>query len=271
MQSGWQERRVLITARTYPSPAKRGVEVSCVGGITEGGEWIRLFPVPYRFLDNDKRFHKYQWISVLAKKKPSDPRPESYEINIESIRVLGEPLPTAGSWAERRAWIDPLVSPSLCDLQNRWERDRAPTLGVFRPGRIARLEIRPVAASWSPEQAGRLQQQAMFGTTPDTPLEKLPYDFRYHFRCDSADCNGHSLKCVDWEMGQAYRRWRETYGDLGWEEKFRQRFEFEMQTRFDTHFYVGTVNQHPGSWIVVGLFYPLPRPALDEETAPTLF
>lgn len=75
--------------------------------------------------------------------------------------------------------------------------------------------------------------------------------------------------CTDWEMGQAYRAWRKQYGDQ-WEGKFRQRFEKEMIEKNDTHFFVGTIHQHPGSWIIVGLFYP-PRPAtmdlFDREAA----
>jgi len=49
-------KKVLITVRTYPTPARKGVEVSCTAGITDDGKWIRLFPIPYRFLDWDKRF-----------------------------------------------------------------------------------------------------------------------------------------------------------------------------------------------------------------------
>src|SRR3974377_2245727 len=60
----WSEKRVLIVVRTYPVPASKGVEVSCTAAVTSSGEWIRLFPVPYRFLDEDKRFRKYQWIIV---------------------------------------------------------------------------------------------------------------------------------------------------------------------------------------------------------------
>lgn len=67
------------------------------------------------------------------------------------------------------------------------------------------------------------------------------------------------MLCTDWEMGQAYRAWRQGYGDR-WEAKFRLRFEAEMKGKYDTHFFVGTVHQHPGSWIIIGLFYP-PRPA----------
>jgi hypothetical protein len=49
-------------------PAKKGIEVSCTGGVTDKGKWIRLFPVPYRFLDGDKRFKKYEWIKVSVTK-----------------------------------------------------------------------------------------------------------------------------------------------------------------------------------------------------------
>jgi hypothetical protein len=61
--------------------------------------------------------------------------------------------------------------------------------------------------------------------------------------------------CPDWEMGQAYRSWRMEYGDQ-WEDKFRQKFEREMIDKNETHFFVGTIHKHPGSWIIVGLFYP---------------
>ena len=64
------------------------------------------------------------------------------------------------------------------------------------------------------------------------------------------------MKCTDWEMGQSWRKWRTDYGK-DWEAAFRQKYETEMLDRFDTHLYVGTINQHPKEWIVVGLFYPL--------------
>jgi hypothetical protein len=58
------------------------------------------------------------------------------------------------------------------------------------------------------------------------------------------------------------RRWRQEYPN-NWEEKFRLRFEREMIEKYDTHFFVGTVHQHPKNWIVVGLFYP-PRPVMAD-------
>lgn len=56
-------------------------------------------------------------------------------------------------------------------------------------------------------------------------------------------------------MAEAYRQWRKKYKD-GWEAKFRERFERDMIDKLDTHFYVGTLHQHPKNWMIVGLFYP---------------
>jgi hypothetical protein len=95
----------------------------------------------------------------------------------------------------------------------------------------------------------------LLDNAPAEELEKIPYKFRYVFNCDEAECPGHTAICTDWEMSQSYRKWRDEYGD-GWESKFRQKYESEMIEKCDTHFYVGTVNNHPASWIIVGLFYP---------------
>src|SRR5205814_570290 len=108
----WTSVQVLVTARTYPTPAKQGIEVSCTGGITHDGKWIRLFPVPYRFLDDDKRFQKYQWIDVRVI-KASDYRPESYRLDQDSIRILPDRLPTDDCWKARKEIVFPLRSPSL--------------------------------------------------------------------------------------------------------------------------------------------------------------
>lgn len=43
-----QVERILILAKTYPSPSAQYVETSCVAGISESGAMRRLFPVPFR-------------------------------------------------------------------------------------------------------------------------------------------------------------------------------------------------------------------------------
>ena len=250
----YERKRVFITARTYPSPARKGIEVSCTGGITEQGEWIRLFPVPWRLLSQDKRFRKYQWIEVTVKKAP-DPRPESFLLDIDSINILGDSVPTTGGWAARKLIVSPLQAHCLCCLHRTWREERKPTLGFFKPKSITEFVIEADTPTWTPGELAKLRQHTMFQDTPLHLLEKIPYKFSYKFFCDEPDCNGHKLSCVDWELGEAYRKWRVKYGNK-WEWAIRNRFETEMITKLDTHFFVGTVAAHPSSWIIVGLFYP---------------
>jgi hypothetical protein len=252
----WHHKQVLIIARTYPTPARRGVEVSCTGGITETGEWIRLFPVPYRFLSLDKRFRKYQWVEVYVAKS-SDPRPESFQIDIDSIKIISGPLTTRDKWQARKNIIYPLKSSSLCSLQLAREANKYPTLGIFKPKSIHGFDIEPSTPDWTPVEREKLLQYSIFEKATPHVLEKIPYNFSYRFTCDHPNCTGHKLTCVDWELGQAYRQWRQRYGDK-WEQAIRERFETYMILERDTHFFAGTVHAHPGAWIIIGLFYPPP-------------
>lgn len=250
--------KVLVAVKTYPVPARKGVEVSCTAGIDDAGRWVRLFPVPFRLLGEQQQFQKYQWIEVDAV-RARDGRPESWNPDWDSIRVVSGVIPTDDAWRLRKEVVFPLRSASLCALQRAWAVEHRPTLGVFRPGAIERLHINSDSAQWSPEELAKLQRQDMFLRAPSTELEKVPYKFSYEFRCAEVECGGHKLMCTDWEMGQSYRRWRARY-KVGWEDKFRARYETDMIQSCDTHFYVGTIHEHPGTWIVVGLFYP---PRLD--------
>ena len=254
MKNQWSRRSVLIVVRTYPVPAHKGIEVSCTAAVTDDGKWMRLFPVPYRFLENDRRFKKYQWIDVDVVRASNDPRPESYKLNPDSI-IIKSSVPQANAWRERRRILQPLFKPSMCAIRREREQHGAPTLGIFKPKTIKRLAIEPTAAQWTGKELGYLRQIDIFRASPKNELEKLSYNFKYDFDCPEPGCSGHSMMCTDWEMGAAYRRWRQDYG-ADWEKPFRNRFEAEMINKNYTHFYVGTIHQHLGSWIVIGLFYP---------------
>jgi hypothetical protein len=252
----WTRKKVLITARTYPVPSKKAIEVSCTAGITDDGKWIRLFPIPYRFLAQDKRFTKYQYIEANVIKSQSDIRPESYNINIDSIEIMSQQsLPTDNNWEARKTKIFPLKSDSLCSLQAERDRTQEPTLGFFKPKTISGFKIEPTSGEWSAEELACLRQYPLFGSVPQTELEKLPYNFSYEFKCDRPGCSTHTLSCIDWEMGASYRSWKYKYG-VNWERKFRDRYETEMILGKDTHFFVGTIHKYPNAWIIIGLFYP---------------
>ena len=107
----YQNKRVLITVKTYPLPSRKTIEASCTAGITEDGKWIRLFPLPFRYLEYTKRFKKYQWIEANLT-KATDPRPESYKIDLDSIKLIGKPVPTSNNWEVRKDIVLPLKATS---------------------------------------------------------------------------------------------------------------------------------------------------------------
>lgn len=267
MQTPEETKKALIVCRTYPTPAKQGAEVSCTAAITDKGEWLRLFPVPWRLLPEDKKFRKYQWVEVRVT-KARDSRPESYKLARDSIQIISEPLSTKNEWQLRKDVIFPLKAHCLCCLIKKRDADKHPTLGIFRP-KMKSLVIKPTTATWTARQLAILRQGHLFEKSPVKELEKIPYNFQYEFACDDAECPGrHKIICTDWEMAESFRKWKSQYG-AKWESKFRQRYETEMIESKDTHFFMGTMHGHPGVWIIVGLFYP-PLARIAQELQPRL-
>lgn len=256
-----ETKKALIVVRTYPVPDALGIESSCTAAITDNREWLRLFPVPWRLLGKDQRFNKYEWVQVAVTKASEDSRIESYRLRPDGIEILSDPLSTASAWKARKEIVYPMMSHCLCCLTKQRDAQQRPTLGIFKPANIERLRIAPAEPpDWTPAELAMLRQQHLFAEAPKQELEKVPFKFYYEFHCAEDACPGHRMMCTDWEMGASYRRWRSEYGEDGWEEKFRQKYESEMIQKLDTHFYVGTVAAHPNRWIIIGLFYPPHEP-----------
>lgn len=109
--------QILITVMTYPHPSRGYGELVCTAGVTESGEWVRLYPIDYRYRARNKQFRKYQWIEVaLGAGAGNDNRKESRRPNLDSIRLLGEPLSTRDNWRDRREIIDRLRHFTLMNL-----------------------------------------------------------------------------------------------------------------------------------------------------------
>jgi hypothetical protein len=248
----------LVVARTYPVPDESGIESSCTAAITAGGEWLRIYPVPWRLLPEEQRFRKYDWVDFDLVKATGDTRAESYHLQQGGISIVSK----AESWRAKKEVVMPRLSHCLCCLAKERDAKQSPTLGIVRPSAIHRLRIAPDPEPWTEAQIGMLRQQNFFAHAPEQELEKIPFKFYYEFNCPEPGCSTHRLMCTDWEMGQSFRSWRTAYGD-DWQAKFRETYESEMIHKNDTHFFVGTVAAHPNRWIIIGLFYPPPDAQLS--------
>lgn len=267
MTGDFEKTRVLITVKTYPHPSPKYDELVCTAGITNEGEWVRLYPIDYRYRPPDQKFRTYQWVDVeLAPKgHKNDGRKESRKPRLESIKLFGERISSANGWKERRAIIDPMPHHTLNELQSLYEQDRT-SLGIVRPKRVLDIEVTPTDREWKPKYQKIYQQKRLFGEPPK-PLRKIPYEFRYVFECEDS-AKPHRALITDWELGVLYLKEEERLGsEEAAVESVRKKFIGEICAESkDTRFFMGTTLPY-NTWLVIGIFWP-PR---QKPKPPTLF
>lgn len=249
----WVEREVLMAVKAYPNPDEGYGEACCTAGVTREGQWVRIWPVPFRDLRPEQQFKKWQWIRALLRKS-SDPRPESHDVQPETITCLEE-VSTRNDWAERLRIVEPHFLPSLEALEDQ-QRQGSRTMAYVRPAEIVSFEIeeRP-DPDWDERRKAILGQLRLFGREKAT-LERIPYKFYYRFRCADDRCKKpHRLQVLDWEIGESYRSWRVRYGDR-WEEAIRQKYEHELVRECDLVFNLGNYIRYPASFGITALVYP---------------
>ena len=261
--------RILVTVKAYPKPSGKYEELVCTAGFTEDGSWIRVYPVPYRFLTDYEMYPKYSWIRVNLTRNTSDFRLESYRLKAgldEEIHVEHK-LGTADNWAARKALVLKEVFTSMSELIDLAKGEDKKSLGTIKPLEIVDLKIEPSKRQWKKEWRDHALQKSFLDLeNSDLPgprklVDKVPYDFFYEFLTDG-DERPRKLKIEDWEIGALYRNClRSTDGDepaaLG---LVRQKYFYEFTAKKDLHFFVGTTkrfhNVSPNPFIIIGVFYP---------------
>ncbi len=270
MNKDYQRTKVLITVKTYPAPSTAYQEIVCTAGITEAGEWVRLYPIDYRYLSQTAQYKKYQWIEVDLQSSgaKNDTRKESRKPLLDGIKLLGQPLPTDDKWLKRRQIIDKLPHLTLEEYKALYEVDKT-SLGVVRPSRVIDMKIEKVESHWDAKKEAALSQQRLFGENPKE-LAKIPYKFSYVFECEDST-KPHNAMCEDWELGVLFLKEAKR---LGSEEKaaesIRHKFLNELcSPDKDTRFFMGTTFPF-NTWVVLGVFYP-PKTDPDQPQQLTLF
>jgi hypothetical protein len=248
---------MVPVVKAYPALLGNSKEVVCVAGfqteILTPPKWIRLFPVPYRDLDIEKQFAKWQMLTIDVVKTSKDRRPESFLPLIDSIK-LGRSVKEP----ERRSIVDSLSHSSMCELIRKQQIDGT-SLGIVRPRKVLDLLIEPQdpgAIEKHKTRASSISSQPkLFGKSLN-PLEIIPHRFLYSYLCDDHTCNGHKQGIIDWEIGAAYRNWRTKY-PIDFIDRIKKKWLDEMcGPSKDTVFFVGNMHQHPSSFLILGVYWP---------------
>lgn len=265
----WERKRILIWGKTRPELSRSHKETVCTGGIFEDSKrFVRLYPIPLRFLDDEQVFKKYQWIEADVRKAMRDARPESYNIRCDTIET-GETVPTEkGDWSKRAAWVmNPAhIFTSVEALQEARKRDGT-SIGIVKPHEVVDLAAEAYPEDeksqfWTKYRAIQEVQELAFEPEADRHIKPLsPPDFRFKikFRCDDPACTKvHDIGVYDWEVDALYFRCKQG-GDSP--ERARDKVIAKLRDEVcgpskDTRFFFGNIASHPHVFIIVGLWYP---------------
>ena len=257
----YEKKRFLIWGKTAPELSTKYFETVCTGGVLEDGTPIRLYPIPFRYLDEGDRFKKYQWMTALVGKDSCDPRPESYRIDCDSIEAGRVIEPDNLEWQARREFV--LQSPSwqfesvdaLLEAQVRTKQ----SLGIVAPKEIISVGLHPrpddeeTSFEQKRERCHRkfeADRQRLFEDF--FPAEYKQIDFvknriQVVWKCGSG--KSHTMQFMDWEIVEVQRK----FGD----EKALQMVKEHMDlSKYAIRFFLGNLRAFPTSFTIVGLWYP---------------
>ncbi len=250
-----ETRKILIATKTYPSISTKYQETVCTAGILLSEEenplqWIRIYPIRYRYLDFDKRYPRWAIVSAKIKRNDQDYRPESSKIDDNSLEIIRK-IDTTNNWQERKSLVLSLQFRSIADIQAQGK-----SLGIIKPKSIERFFSKKTSREWNQKQQTVLNQLDLF--EPNIDLEKIPYKFFYQFTDE--DNVPHKYSISDWEIMELYRKCRDRSQLSGLEaeqyalEKVRQKLEDDFLESKDLYFIVGNLKNHAKSFMIIGLF-----------------
>ena len=253
--------KLLIVAKTCPIPSAKYRETVCVAAINRAGELRRLYPIPFRLIAGESQFKKWEWVRAVVSTTSRDQRPESRRLDVDTVEKLSEPISTKNDWQERRSWIEPRLSVSFDALKLRRQQTQK-SLGFIKPTRLLGLDITPIKdTEWTEKEWISLTQEGLFDSDEALsrpPLRKIPFEFRYHYECETpSGIAQHRHMVTDWEAGALYWNCVSSHG-ANWETPFRARLETEFAQK-DLIFMMGTVHRFPDQWLIISLIYP-PKP-----------
>jgi hypothetical protein len=232
----------IILVKASPQVGKRHGETVCCAGVGDTGEWVRLYPVSFRTLDQASQFRRWDRIRFRWKRPQDDRRPESLRVDHQSIEVIGEL-----KQKERLGFLSRLEVSSINKV-----KEAGKTLALLRPRNLKFfVEKKPAAAL--KEEGEKYQalaaQPDLFNSSPLIPIDPCPYNFKYSYTTDDGDREG---TCQDWETDATFYNLSRRYCE-------RKALEY-MQRTFGEEYpkkgmvlAMGTHSLYPDVWLINGI------------------
>jgi hypothetical protein len=255
-----ERRHIAVTVKTYPNPSTKHGETVCTAGVDlDLGRFVRLYPVRLRDLPSSRWFKKWHVVEADLTHKTSDCRGDTLTPDPRTIRTVDAFYKGAkrdkADWPRRDALVLPMAS-TMERLQLDANAFRG-SIGLVRISEDSTFAMMPDSAEWSDKQQAIMSQQSLFGDNR-RPLQKVPWKFRYRFRCaDNPECPGHDLQVFDWEPYELYRGQLARWGADKAKQDVLDKYNAQMgPSRRNVHLFVGTTIDHPTQFSCIGIYSP---------------
>jgi hypothetical protein len=255
---GWQEQDALIIGRAYPEPSKKHIETVCTGAITDDGRLLRLYPISWRYLNENQQYRLWSWERFQVRKSEDDKRKESYRVREDSISVLSH----VESPAERFSLLKRAIFPDRETLDRRYREDWT-SIGLVE---IELIEFRTSKPRSDYSQMKPYTKQTHLYVDV-RPVEQAPLDMKLRFRCkNNPVCRTHFCRLIGWEYMEAFRQFRTKYGSATEgvakiKEAVERKFSNPKASAFAL---LGTHSRYP-VWMIGQLYF------FDKDLPTTLF
>ena len=236
------ETEAIVIVKAAPQAGQRHGETVCCAGIDLQGNWLRLYPVSFRTLDDGQKFGRWDRIRFKWRLPSDDPRLESRRVDQDSITIVGELKKS-----ERQRFLGGSIVTGLDQ-----ERAAGRSLALLK-AKILEFKIEKKRDDELAGEKKRFEnlhaQQDLFKTKPIIPYQPCPYRFKYRYMTDDGQREG---TCQDWEIEATFFNWTRHYGE--------ERALADMQRVFGEEYpakgmllAMGTHSLYPDTWLVNGV------------------
>lgn len=239
-----QSDQAYIIVKAAPRSSQKFGETVCIAGIDISGNWVRLYPVSFRYLGEPQKFSRWDLVKYRWRRPTtaSDDRDESRRVDPDSIQILGQ-LPAK----ERNSFLNRVAVTGL-----KKERDSGRSLALLRIEFLEFKYRRKSTEDLAKEIAIHKQlrdQSDLFVAEQIIPREACPYAFIYRYRDEDGE---HEGTCQDWETEATFFRRRSEMDEaraLAW---MQNMFGVEYPKR-GMALAMGTHRYRSDQWLINGV------------------
>jgi hypothetical protein len=236
------EAQAVVIVKASPQVGKRHGETVCCAAVDLHGNWLRLYPVAFRTLDEGQKFGRWDLINFKWRMTTDDPRIESRRIDQQSLSIVGELKA-----AERERFLSKLIVTGL-DGERAAGKSLALLKATIMAFKIEEKTADEVSAERLRFDALR-RQPDLFNSKYLLPYEPCPYRFKYKYKTDDGVREG---SCQDWETEATFYHLRKRYGDQQAISKMNSIFGKEYPSK-GMLLAMGTHSAYPNTWLINGV------------------